>query len=155
MLRVVRRASGRETFHPSAIFLGRREAVPLTASPQGDAPAGRDRVVAASREEYCRPLEEVEREIRSIQGWAHPDELKKFADEQARPPSDLDERWAVERLVKEKIDYALALKLVREYGAQRCLRQIKLMPYRTGIKNNSRYLVGAIQNDYPEPSLDK
>jgi len=115
------------------------------------AAAAREKVIEASRAAYARPREEVEREMRSNQGWPHPDELQPIADAAAKPPEVLDERWAVERLAKEKVDYSLAVKLVKEYGAERCLRQLRLLPYRKGIKKVARYIVGAIQGDYAGP----
>lgn len=152
LLRVCRRPSGWETFHPTLVVLGRREALPpVPATLDRGAPAARERVIEASRAAYARPREEVEREMRSNQGWPHPDELQAIADAAAKPPKDLDERWAVERLAKEKVDYSLAVKLVKEYGAERCLRQLRRLPYRKGIKNVARYIVGAIQGDYAGP----
>jgi len=120
----------------------------VTATLSSVAPAARERVIHASRSAYAKPRAEVEREIRSTQGWPHPDEMQALADAAAKPPEDLDERWAVERLSKEKVDYALAVKLVGEYGAERCLRQLGLLPYRKGIKNTARYIVSAIQHDF-------
>jgi hypothetical protein len=153
LLRVVRRPSNRETFHPGPAVLGLREARPIAAALPSVAPADREQVLDASRRAYARPKEIVEQEIRALQGWPHPTELRELREAQDKPPSDLNERWAVERLSKEKVDYSLALKLVKEYGAERCLKQLKLLPYRKGIKNKARYIVGAIQADYAAPEI--
>ena len=150
LLHVVRRPSGWDTFHPTSIVLGRREILPPPATP-GVAPAGFEKVRQASREAYARPRADVEREIRSTQGRPHPDELSEAAASGPKVPEDLDERWVVERLVKEKVDYSLAIKLVKECGVRRCLNQLVWLPRRGGVKNKARYIVGAIQNDYAAP----
>jgi hypothetical protein len=154
LLRVSRTAAGMETFHPTPLVLGRRESFPPPTAAQAAAPAGSDAVIAASRAAYARPREEVERELRSVHGWPAPDEIKTFAASQQKVPENLDERWAVERLAKEKVDYSLAVKLVREFGAECCLRQLRWLPYRKGIKDRKRYIVGAIQADYAAPGSD-
>jgi len=151
VLRVSETAAGLETFHPGPLVLGRRESFPPPAAANAAAPAVPGAVIAASRAAYARPREDVERELRSLHGWPHPDEIEEFAASQQKPPENLDERWAVERLAKEKVDYSLAIKLVREFGAERCLRQLRWLPYRKGIKNKARYIVGAIREEYPPP----
>lgn len=155
VLYVRRTASGLETFHPAKLVLGRREFFPPPETPHGVSPAAGSRaIIDASRAAYARPKAEVEKELTIINGWPARDELDALAQAAAQPPGSLDERWAVERLAKESVDYSLAVKLVREYGAERCLRQLRALPGRRGIRDKKRYIVGAIMRDYPLPEVD-
>ena len=113
-------------------------------------PAGRDRIIAASRAAYARPREIVEQEINATQGWPDRAEMEMAAAQSPQKPTDIESRWAVERLSKAGIDYSLGIKLVREFGAERCLKRLRWIEYRK-VKNRARYLVAAITHDCEKP----
>ena len=151
LMQVVRRASGYETFHPTPIVLGRRQSLPPSAAaPPSAAPAGREAVISASREKYSRPRSEVEREVIASLGLPSPEEMAAAAAAMPKKPADLNARWAVERLVKAGVDYPLSVKLVNDFGPDRCLRQLRFIEYRR-VKSRARYLVAAIRGDYQQP----
>jgi hypothetical protein len=100
--------------------------------------------------EPTRPAVEIG--ILASQGWPSPAELEEARSLRPREPDDLDGRWAVQRLVREKVDYVLAVRLVEKYGAKACLDQCRWLPRRRGVKQKPRYLVAAIMGSYAEPS---
>lgn len=64
---------------------------------------------------------------------------------------DADAHAAAE-LVRFLVSAGKAEKLVRTYGADRCLKQIAWLPCRNGVHNPPAFLVSAIENDEPEPA---
>jgi len=143
--------NGAEAVRPGPAVLERREAPPAgAATPLGGArPADETSV-----EVPLKPTREtVEHGIRASQGWPSREELDEAAALVPKEPEDLDGRWAVQRLVREKVDYALAVRLVQKHGADACLQQVRWLGRRKGIKQKSRYLVAAIMGCYAEPPL--
>jgi len=152
LVRVLRHPNGLVTFPPSDTVCGRQE-LPTAAALVSAAPARGDVVRAVSRARYSRPRAEVEREILAHQGWPSPEEMAAAAAGHGKMPEDIDGIWAVNRLMKAGIDYSLALRLLREFGADRCLRQCAWLEYRGGsVKNKRRFLVAAIRGDYAKPA---
>jgi len=142
---------GAEAVRPGPAVLERREAPPAeAAAPLGAARPAQETAV----EQPLQPTREtVEQGIRASQGWPSREELDEAAALLPKEPEDLDGRWAVQRLVREKVDYALAVRLVQKHGAEACLQQVRWLARRKGIKQKARYLVAAILGDYTEPPL--
>jgi len=141
--------NGAETVLPGPAIFERREGPPAEAA----APLGAARPAEETSVEVpLKPTREtVEQGIRAIQGWPSPAEREEARALLPKEPDDLNGRWAVQRLVREKVDYALAVRLVQKHGAEACLQQVRWLARRKGIKQKSRYLVAAILGDYAEP----
>lgn len=151
LVSILRYPDGRTLFSPGPLVLERRQELPPAATPSGVAPANGDKVREESRRRYARRRETVEREISARQGWLSPEEMEDARQSLEREPEELDAVWAANRLSRAGVDYGLAVRLVRQYGAEACLRQAAWIEYRT-VKNRARYLVSAIQNDYARPA---
>lgn len=150
---ILKTAAGTEMFRLGSTLLMRRELPPAqSAAPVGAAPAGRDVVLMHSRTTYSRDRESVEREIMARNGFVSPEEIEEAGKNRPKPPTDLESTWAVQRLMKEQVDYSLAVKLVNDYGAERVLRQVKAIDRRRIKTKRNRYLVAAIMHDYPVPT---
>jgi len=144
-------ASGRELFQPSSAVYAIRELLLPSATLQGVAPVGRERVITASRATYARPRHIVEKEIIARQGWQSPEEQTAIRERGDQLPKHLNDQWAVNRLTKEGVDFSLSVKLVKECGAEACVRQVQWLPYRH-VKNKKRYLAAAILGSYKAPT---
>lgn len=62
--------------------------------------------------------------------------------------ADATQVVAIERLVVERVRPEMALQLVEEYGAERCMRYADALPYQDGIRNKPGWLVEAIKNEW-------
>ena len=152
VVRPVRQSSGRITFVPSTTVLLQREVHPPKAATVTVAPAAREAVVISSRKKYSVPRQIVEQQLLVAHGWQTASEINTIRDATAATyPKENQQMWAVQRLMKSGVDGRLAVKLVDEYGASNCISQVQWLPYRSGIKQPARYLVGAIQRGYAAP----
>jgi hypothetical protein len=150
VLHIITTAAGLELFKPSDAVVIRREASPAqTAAPTGAAAGVPQGDIGTSGIPPTRQA--VEREIRARNGWPSEEEQAEARALIPPEPRNLYDLWAVQRLVKEQVDYSLAVKLVKEYGSERVLRQVRLLDRRR-VKNRRRYVVAAVMNDYPAPA---
>ena len=151
LLSIVTSEGGRTTYRLSQKLVERRELSPaLTAAPQGAARSFREAIIAQSRSTYANTKEVAEREINAQMGWASADERAETRSKHPTQPKDVTSRWAVQRLVREGVDYSLAVKLVKDYGAEAVIQQVKWLDSRKA-KNRARFVVGAIMQGYPAP----
>jgi len=150
LVRGLKHPGGLTTFSPSPQVLEMRQELPPAAALPSDAPTRFEQVVQASREQYSRPREEVEREITARQGWPSAEEMEAARLSRETEPTELNAVWAANRLSKAGVDYGLALKLIRQFGAEACIQQVAWIEYRS-VKNKARYLVAAIQKSYAKP----
>ncbi len=114
--------------------------------------AGRDRVIAYSRQRYGRPRAEVERDIAIQNGWPLPKE--ELATSMDNPIGGMSEAESAEYLkqrlfragvLREEVEYLLA-----NFPQSMIEDQLAWLPYRHA-KSPSRYLIAAIKGDYDEP----
>lgn len=99
----------------------------------------RAEVIAHSRAAYAAPRQEVERVVMGKLGHA-PEELP------GTPEGAVWRRRHVLRFAPEDIR-----AMVRAHGVERIARQLDWLPEREA-KDPARYLVAALEGDYPEPS---
>ena len=114
--------------------------------------AGRDRIIAHSRERYTTPRVEVERQIAMQNGWPLPEESLSTRSDIQDPTIQSEEareylRQRLHRvgLMREEVD-----SLFEGYAIEAIEAQLEWLPYRRA-KSPSRYLMAAIQGDYDEP----
>lgn len=69
--------------------------------------------------------------------------------------SDATQVVAIERLLVERVRPEMALELVEQYGAERCMRYADALSYQEGVRNRPGWLVEAIKNEWSieEPIL--
>jgi hypothetical protein len=109
-------------------------------------PAGRDAVIANSRERYARPKDDVERAIARENGWEPVRTEASVQEPEVSTPS----RDAVRRLVSLGFEKARADDLVARFGGERVHRQADWLPYRN-VRDPVRFLTAAIAGDYEAP----
>jgi len=119
------------------------EQAPPAISPEAEQPriraAGREAVIAYSREHYAHPRAEVERMIAEQNGWELPEAMADDPVSQAK--------WQLTNLgvTKDQAEF-----LVGSYDLERIERQLQWLPYRNA-KSRAGFLVAAIEHDYEEP----
>lgn len=106
--------------------------------------AGREAVITHSRKKYAHTREQVEQDIAERMGWTPP----AFADDD--PAVAGAKRQAYERLTNLGLPKEQVVDLLARFDTDRIERQIKWLPHRNA-KNQARYLVAAIENEYDEP----
>ncbi len=112
---------------------------PAEMQPPAIQTAGREAVIAYSREHYARPRAEVERTIAENMGW----ELPEGAVDEAT--ADTRRRLLGVGVTKDQADFLLG-----SYDLERIQRQLEWLPYRNA-KNPAGFIVAAIEDDYEEP----
>ena len=156
VLRRVGRDGARSVYVPSPAILSARDAppgvIPLPEPSPRPPGAGRDRVVAASRERHAVPKDVVERRMADEHGWPLVEELEaEEARRLAAPPALSGEDATVAgRLEKLGVHRESADRLVRSYGRERAVRQIVWLPLRHA-KEPGKFLAAAIAGDFEEP----
>jgi hypothetical protein len=105
-------------------------------------PAGRDAVIAASRQKYARPRAEVEAEIERALG--HRVEEKE--------DSPMGEAWR--RLVALGVSREQVDNLLMEHGTEEALKQLNWLPERNA-KSPARFVVAAIEGHYSAPGTHR
>lgn len=112
--------------------------------------AGRDAVVALSRERYARPRADVEREIAIQNGWPLPEEIEAMHLDAATVEEEPERAGARRRLLGLNVPLAEVDRLLSTYPIERVLQQLLWLPYRNA-KSKGRFIVAAIDGDYEEP----
>ena len=97
--------------------------------------AGRDAVVAYSRQHYGRPRAEVEREVAAQFGWR----------------SDIDRTTPAGRLEGLGVSPEDVQSLTAAFSDEEIANQLDWLPYR-GAKNPARFVVAAIEGRYEPPA---
>ena len=139
------RESGLDTFSTTDSLVGQMVIPPEPeyAAPHPIQAAGRDLVVAQSRERYSRSRADVELDIALRSGWELPDSAN-------LPDGDSGRDYLMRRLTKLGVDESEARILVGAYPPERIFRQTQWMRWRSA-KAPGRFLVAAIEGDYDEP----
>jgi hypothetical protein len=101
--------------------------------------AGRDAVIAHSREHYARPRAEVEAEIARIYQGDIPEESTERAELRAR-------------LVTVGFTQAEATAFLNGHPEETIRQQLDWLPYR-GAKSPVRYLMAAVEHNYAMPRI--
>src|SRR5579871_3810880 len=133
----LRRGSGLHAYAPSPRILGtwiEPEGSRASLAPPLRA-AGRETVIALSRNSYARPRREVEAEIAHLNGW------------ERREADEAPEAKALRLL---GVSVWQAQDLLERCGPERIRRQLAWLPYRHA-RDPARYAVAAILNDYGPP----
>ncbi|MBV9467648.1 MAG: hypothetical protein JOZ57_00205, partial [Abitibacteriaceae bacterium] len=158
-----RTESGLELYglHPASVAYEHSEQpVAETAAP-GYRAAGREAVIAHSRQRYARPRREVERLIAQQNGWPLPDEGESDADQTSasaavadvyvlpeHPPGQA--AYLRQQLLRLGVDTQTADDLLRRFGLVRIQRQLQWLPYRR-VRNPAGFLIAAIEDNYEAP----
>jgi len=160
-----RTESGLELYglHPELVAYEHSEQpVPEPAVPSYRA-AGREAVIAHSRQRYARPRREVERLIAEQNGWPLPDEEKADSDDSiptgsggtstdVLPDHQLSQvAYVKQQLLRLGMDGETADDLLRRFGLVRIQRQLQWLPYRR-VRNPAGFLIAAIEDNYEAPS---
>ena len=142
------RQSGLDAYLPGRHILGSCQEQELpTATAQSvltEPRAGREALIAHSRSWYATPRAEVEADIARRMGWGAP----AFEDEE--PGIAEEKRQLYEKLSEQGMPKDKALDILSRFDLGQVRKQIEWMPHR-GAKNQARYLVAAIENNYDPP----
>jgi hypothetical protein len=128
----------RYTIAPHLIMVQEAPSQALETAPPIQA-AGREAIIAYSREHYARPRAEVERLIAEQNGWELPEGS---VDEET---ADARRRLLSVGVTKDQADFLLG-----SFEVERIQRQLEWLPYRNA-RNPASLLVAAIEHDYEEP----
>ncbi len=109
-----------------------------TAAPPLPPTAGREAVIAYSRQHYTRPRAEVERQIAEQMGWT-----EKAVE---GPEGEVRRRLIAMGVTREQIDALLA-----RHSLEDIQRQLDWLPYRHA-KSPVRFLIAAIEGSYEPPA---
>ncbi len=165
LLHLLRRESGLHAWSPSPQLIALHHATSYSLQEPTLRSAHRDTVIAASRQRYARPREEVEAEIARANGWAYPF-LSRAEVYKSQAQGEGNERQLLEEETKQDSDpHALALRnrlrslgvkseqvemLLAQYKPERIERQIAWLPARNA-RNPAAFLLSAIEKDYASP----
>ncbi len=152
LLTELKRESGMDGYAPSPLIVGHTLGeVPedVSAEPVFRA-AGRDAVIAYSREHYARPRAQVEREMAIQMGWPLPEEIEARHATKLVVDEDPERAGARRRLLGMNVPHVEVERLLSTYPIGRILQQLLWLPYRNA-KSKARLIVAAIDEDYDEP----
>ncbi len=146
------RESGMDAWAPSPLIVGHTIAeTPEDAPAKTPAPtAGRDAVIAYSRERYARPRAEVERDMAIQNGWPLPEEIE--AQHPIRPvvDEDAEHAGARRRLLGMNVPVDEVDRLMSTHPIERILQQLLWLPLRNP-KSKAGLIVAAIDGNYEAP----
>ena len=140
------RQDGNDAFAPGPHLLAQEH--PPQAQAQGreprPAPAGRETILAHSREWYAKPRAEVEAGIAERMGWGPP----AFDDD---PPDVVRaKRNLYGKMTDVGVTREQALDMLAHFSLSQIGRQIDWLPHRNA-KNPARFLLAAIEGNYDAP----
>jgi hypothetical protein len=144
LVHLIPRETGIDAYVPSDAVLSAvriQQYVPETANALV-ATAGREAVIAHSREMYARPRAEVEREMAEMNGWELPKELMSAEELEV---SEVRARLRAIGITVEQCNSLLAT-----YDLPHITRQLDWLPHRNA-KNPAGFVVAAIENEYDMP----
>lgn len=149
----IKRESGMDAYAtaPSVVAVRQETAIDdATVTVQPIQTAGRDAVVAHSREHYARPRAEVEREMAILNGWPLPEEIEAMHQADLPVEEDPQRAGARRRLLGLNVPREEVDRLLSAYPIERILQQLLWLPSRNA-KSKGRFIVAAIDGDYEEP----
>jgi len=167
LLHLLRRDSGLHAWSPSPHLISLHHAPSQGVQEPTLRSAHRDTVIAASRQQYARPREEVEAEIARANGWAYPflsraevylspaqevgkGEKGQVDGEETKPDSDPHALGLRNRLLSLGVKSEQVEMLLAQYQPERIERQIAWLPARNA-RNPAAFLLSAIEKDYAPP----